>query len=145
MMTKSEIAELFRKGFDCSQVVLMAFADELDYGEEELARIASGFGGGMLRGDTCGCVTGALMALGMKYGHYEDNDSERKADVSRRVSAFQKAFTERCGSTYCRELVPFDFSKEGETEKAMASGVLLERCPGYALSAIEEVQKLMET
>lgn len=143
-MTREEVADLFRKGFDCSQVVLMTFADELGYDEEELARIGASFGGGMFNGDTCGCVTGALMALGMKYGHGEPNEFEKKADIQAKGKAFRKAFSERCGSIYCRELVPFDFSKEGEGARAAESGILMERCPGYVLAAIEEAGKILE-
>ena len=142
-MERKEVQDLFRKGFDCSQVVLMAFADELGYDEEELARVAAGFGGGMVHGDTCGCVSGALMAIGLKYGHDSANAFRKKADTVRRVKAFEEAFAGRTGSLYCRELVPFDFAKEGETEKAVSSGVLLERCPDYVLTAIEEVRRIL--
>ena len=143
-MIREDVEQLFREGFDCSQAVLMSFADELGYDEEELARVAAGFGGGMFHGDTCGCVSGALMALGLKYGHDTPNDAEQKAVMTAKAAAFEKAFAERCGSLYCRELVPFDFAKEGETEKAFASGILMERCPGYVLAAVEEAQKLMD-
>ena len=144
MMTTDEIAAAFRKGFNCAQVVLMSFADELGYDEEELAGMASGFGGGMFRGDTCGCVSGALMALGLRYGHREANDTEAIDEIHRRVKAFQTAFAGRCGSLCCRELLSYDFAVEGEREKARASGVLLERCPAFARAAMEEVQKLLE-
>ena len=144
MMTREEVVDLFSKGFDCSQVVLMAFAEELGYDEEELARVAAGFGGGMFHGDTCGCVSGALMALGMRFGHETANDFERKALIQKKVHEFEKAFEERCGSLYCRKLVPFDFAVPGDDKKAFESGILREKCPGYVLAAIEEVQKLLE-
>ena len=41
-------------------------------------KIASAFGGGMWAGQTCGCVTGALMAIGYKFGHSEDGDVKTK-------------------------------------------------------------------
>ena len=143
-MTKEEVLSRFGKGLDCSQVVLMHFADELGYDEEELGRIASAFGGGMFRGDTCGCVTGGLMALGMKYGHGGPDEWEQKETIVKKGAAYMAAFAERCGSLYCRELTGYDFSVPGELEKARASGVMLERCPLYALAAMEEAGKLLE-
>jgi C_GCAxxG_C_C family probable redox protein len=121
----------------------MNFADELGYDEEELARVAAGFGRGMFHGATCGCVTGPLMALGTRYDHDQANDFARKAEMQKKVHEFEAAFEARCGSLYCRKLVPFDFSVEGEDKKAFESGILMERCPGYALAAMEEAGKLL--
>ena len=122
----------------------MSFAEYLGFEDDEMARVASGFGGGMFHGDVCGCVSGAIMALGLMYGHEEANDWERKEDILSKVKKLQKAFEERCGSIYCRKLVPFDFALEGEFEKAMESEILFEQCPGFVLVAIEEVQKIVD-
>ena len=46
-MNKADRAEeLFRKGYNCSQSVFVAFAEELGMSEEEAARMASPFGAG---------------------------------------------------------------------------------------------------
>ena len=59
----------FSEGFSCSQSVLAAFAPELGLDADAALRVSAAFGGGMGRtGGTCGAVTGALMALGLKYG-----------------------------------------------------------------------------
>ena len=63
---------LFDQGFDCAQTVFSAFAEDLDLDEETALKIAAGFGGGMHQGDMCGCVTGGLMVLGLKYGWSEE-------------------------------------------------------------------------
>ena len=122
----------------------MAFADELGYDEEEMARMAAGFGGGMFRGDTCGCVSGALMALGLRYGHCEPDDTENKAVMIAKVKEFQERFTEKFGTLECRKLVSYDFSLPGENEKAKESGVLLEKCPNFAAGAIEILEDMMK-
>ena len=46
-MEKKEIAELFMKGIDCSQVVVGAFAEELGITTEEAYKMSAAFGGGM--------------------------------------------------------------------------------------------------
>ena len=55
-MEKKEIAELFMKGIDCSQVVVGAFAEELGITTEEAYKMSAAFGGGMGLGETCGAV-----------------------------------------------------------------------------------------
>lgn len=70
-MEKKEIAELFMKGIDCSQVVVGAFAEELGITTEEAYKMSAAFGGGMGLGETCGAVVGAMIVLGLKYGHCE--------------------------------------------------------------------------
>ena len=50
-MEKKEIAELFMKGIDCSQVVVGAFAEELGITTEEAYKMSAAFGGGMGLGE----------------------------------------------------------------------------------------------
>lgn len=142
-ITKEEIVRRFKGGLDCSQVVLMQWAEELGYEKEEAARMAAAFGGGMFRGDTCGAVTGAMIAIGLKYGHYKLGDAQGKSRLMAKVAEFQKKFTERRRSTICRELVGFDFAKEGELEKALASGQLLDFCPNAVLDALNILDEIM--
>ena len=68
-MKHTEIAsELFSKRYYCSQAVLAAFAEELGMTKKQALRVAACFGGGMCKAEVCGACTGALMALGLKYG-----------------------------------------------------------------------------
>lgn len=46
-MEKKEIAELFMKGIDCSQVVVGAFAEELELQQRKLTRCLQHLAGGM--------------------------------------------------------------------------------------------------
>ena len=74
-MKHTEIAsELFSKRYYCSQAVLAAFAEELGMTKEQALRVGACFGGGMCKAEVCGACTGALMALGLKYGMCEDGD-----------------------------------------------------------------------
>ena len=65
-MNRAETAvATFKGGFNCSQAVLSVFCEELGLDKETAARIAGGFGGGIGHlGETCGAVTGAIMAMG---------------------------------------------------------------------------------
>lgn len=67
----------FDEGFSCSQSVFSAFAPELGLDREMALRVATAFGGGMgHRGDTCGAVTGAFLAIGLKHGRVKAEDRE---------------------------------------------------------------------
>ena len=136
ILTKEELAARFAAGGLCSQCTLEPWADALGYDAEELLRMSAAFGGGMFRGDTCGGVTGALIALGLAFG-------DDIALTKQKVAEFQKAFTERCGTTICRELLGYDLSVPGELEKARESGKMLEICPVAVRAASEILREML--
>lgn len=140
----SEITQCYMGGLDCSQVVFSYGAEIMDFDEEDAKKIAAAFGGGLFQGKTCGCVTGGLMALGLKYGHYELGDEEAKAKLLEKKAEYEKRFAEENESLICRELCGYDFSQPGEFEKAMQSGDLLEICPRLALSACKILEDMLE-
>ncbi len=75
MSDKAErAAELFQKGYNCSQSVIGAYAEELGVPEETALRMAAGFGGGIGRcGEACGALTGGVMVVGLRTGSAEAN------------------------------------------------------------------------
>ena len=76
-MNKADKAEsLFRTGYNCSQSVYAAFAEELGITVEEAAKKASPFGAGFgkLR-EVCGAVTGMVMVIGDLYGYDDPKDA----------------------------------------------------------------------
>ena len=77
---KADKAEsLFRTGYNCSQSVYAAFAEELGITVEEAAKKASPFGAGFgkLR-EVCGAVTGMVMVIGDLYGYDDPKDAAGK-------------------------------------------------------------------
>ena len=70
MSTKSDIAaEIFSKGFSCSQAVFASLSSEYGVDSDTAKKIAGAFGGGIAsNGELCGAVSGALMAIGLKHG-----------------------------------------------------------------------------
>ena len=60
-------AELFLQGYNCAQAVAVAFCDVTGLPEQQAARMASAFGGGMGRlREVCGAVSGMLLVLGTR-------------------------------------------------------------------------------
>ena len=65
-MRADQAVERKHSGFNCCQSVVLSYADEIGLPEETLARLASGFAGGMgTREGVCGALNGAVMVLGL--------------------------------------------------------------------------------
>lgn len=142
-MDKNEIAGQFMKGFDCSQVVLAECACKLGISEEEANRMAAAFGGGMGIGETCGAVVGAMIALGLKYGHFDENDMAQKDIMNGKRAEFIAAFTEKYGSCACRQLLGHDLSVPGEFEKVLEEGLLFDFCPQVVSDTLRILEDLL--
>ncbi len=100
-MTRAEIAKnYFTQGYNCSQAVMLAFADLLNVSEDVLKAVALPMGGGMGRlRQTCGAVSGAVMASGLLFPELNKSQSYSL------VQEIAKSFTERNGSFNCGELL----------------------------------------
>ena len=99
-------AELFLKGYNCSQAVAMAFCDITGLSESFTAKIASSYGGGMGRmREVCGAVSGMLLVAGLLYGYDTfDNDQVKKEHYAR-VQELAGKFRDQVGSIVCREIL----------------------------------------
>jgi len=86
------------KRYNCCQAVFCAACEKCCMDEETAYRLGAFFGGGMRRGEVCGCVSGALMAIGLRHG----DENNRQCNESQK---FLKAFEEKFGTLLCRELV----------------------------------------
>lgn len=129
----------------CSQVVMGAWADELDLDEETVIRMMAPFGGGAFDGEMCGAVSGALAVIGARYGHYELGDADGNMRMIAKVTEFKQLFKERNGTLVCRQLLgDYDLSKEGDLQRAMESGVFFEKCPNFIGSALEILDEIMD-
>ena len=106
-MTKEELAEnYFRKGANCAQAVLCAFAPECGLTEEEAMRLASGFGGGVGRmREICGAVSGMTLVVNILRGNTDFDDKEAKDRHYALVRRLAEDFRSRTGSVVCRELL----------------------------------------
>jgi C_GCAxxG_C_C family probable redox protein len=144
-MKSDEAVKVFAMGFNCAQAVFVPFAREEGLGEEYAARIASSFGGGMGRSQqSCGAVTGGLMALGLEYGFVEAADQKQKDLSLQRTQAFLSAFKKEFGTVLCKELLKTDLSTE-EGRKAHADSnereLVCMKCVKYAASLVEGMKR----
>ena len=95
----AEIKDKHTRGYNCAQIVLCSYAEELGIDEETLFRISEGFGagmGGMMQ--TCGAVT-AMQAC------------DTKPQTMKKVRELAAEFEKKNGSIVCRELKGIDTGK----------------------------------
>lgn len=135
---------LFTEGFNCSQSVLAGFSESLGLDRATAAKLATGMGGGMGRmGQTCGAVSGAFLALGLKHGGATAQDKEAKDKTYRLVREFAARFKARNGSLQCRELLGCDISTEAGFAEARQKGLLTTVCPKMVRDAGEILEELL--
>ena len=136
-MDKEQVAGLFMRGQDCGQVVFSHYADELGITYDEANRIASAFGGGSGIGETCGAVIGALLVIGMKYGHNGPDDMERRNVLMARRAEFIEKWKERRGSCMCNDLLGDDISTSEGLGRILEAGTMFTLCPELVLDAVD--------
>ena len=144
-MNAEKIKEEFIKGYDCSQVVFRYFAAKYGVSEDEANRIAACFGGGMMMGSVCGAYTGAMMAIGLKYGHSKPEKLlEQKETMMVKYAEFKEKFTEEFGTVECKKLIGYDVSTPEGLQAAIDSGKLTEYCPCLSEKVIKIAEEIME-
>jgi C_GCAxxG_C_C family probable redox protein len=126
-LTNEEIIERARQrarrnfslGYNCAEAVFEAVMGECDLGlPPDALRLATGFGGGVgLYGDTCGALTGAVLAVSAAHGRRALPEGEPREAAAKSKEQFYgrpgiyRMFNQipnriagKYGSTLCREL-----------------------------------------
>ena len=97
---------LFKEGYNCAQAVAMAFADLIDADEKTVAKLTSGFGGGVGRmREVCGSILGMTFIMSALYGYDDTSNLSAKAKIYGEIQGLADKFREENGSIICRELL----------------------------------------
>ena len=141
MMTRKEMAMAnFKKGYNCSQAVVLAFADLLPVQESLLLKMASSFGGGMGRlREVCGSVSGMFMIAGFLYGYDDPETGSVKAEHYARIQELARRFEEKNGSIVCRELLGLRVRREDPTPEARTEEYYRKRPCAEIIGAAAEI------
>jgi len=128
-------AELFRSGFTCSQAVLAAFSDSYGLDRNSALKIACGLGAGLRCSEVCGSVSGAVLVIGLKYGHTDAKDRAAKRTCDAKVEEFLRAFRERSGHLTCRDILGCDVSTPEGKKKALDEKLFTTVCVDTVINA----------
>jgi C_GCAxxG_C_C family probable redox protein len=144
MPTPAESAvTIFSQNFNCSQSVFSAFAAQYGLEVGTALKLASPFGAGVARrGEICGAVTGALLALGLARGATEPTGKE---GIYRLSQEFMRLFEEKHSTLLCRNLIDCDPSSPEGWQKAREAGKFTTICPILVRDAAEIVETLLKT
>ena len=136
-MSKVEKAvECFKDNYNCSQAIFATYSQEFGVPLERAFKIASGFGGGMRIGGTCGAVTGAFMVLGLKFAQGKDKPYDK-------IIEFADRFCRRNQSTNCIELIGCDIRTELGMQKAIDEGLFRTICTKMVKDAAEILEAML--
>lgn len=143
-MTKAEKALLlFANNFNCSQAVFAAFAPDFGIDEELALKLGTSFGGGARNGEICGAVSGALMVLGLKYGHYQSDNNEQKSRAYAIAVEYTKRFKEANKSIVCRDLLGYDLTIHEDMACIKEKNLFNDICPKMVKSAVEVLEGIL--
>lgn len=98
--------ENHKKGYNCAQAVLCAFADKTEFTEDQLFKLSEAFGGGM--GGTqgvCGAVSAMVFLAGLeKSAGLEALPETNKKDSYAYAAELMKEFESKNKSIMCSRL-----------------------------------------
>ena len=120
-------------------------AHGLGIDEATARRIASCFGSGMEHAGLCGCVTGAYMALGLKYGNAAPGEADKIALLKEKKAEFERRFAERWGSLECTKMLGgLDPAHHEELKAAVERGLFQSVCAPAVCDACAILKELDE-
>jgi C_GCAxxG_C_C family probable redox protein len=132
----------FARGFNCAQAVFSAFAEEAGVSNELALKLTAPLGAGMGRaGETCGALSGALLALGLRYGSDRPGGKE---EMYRLARAFIEQFRAQHGTLLCRDLVGHDISTPEGLQAAREHNSFGTVCPAIVEQTARALASYME-
>lgn len=137
MSRNEQGSQCFEQGFNCTQVVLSTFCDDYGLSKDVGLKIAGGMGSGVRSANICGAVTGAILVIGLKYGHDKAEDHNAKNMCNQKTEEFLRRFEEIHGTVICRELLECDIFTEEGRERAMNLNLFTTVCADYVSDAID--------
>lgn len=98
MSPEDFVKQSHEKGYNCSQTVLLYFANNCGIDESIALKISQGFAKGMYIGSNCGVRSGAYMVLGLKYAH-------DKKTFKAKLNEFNTRFRELSSYDNCDDIL----------------------------------------
>ena len=129
--------DYFQSGFQCaesvSKTIVEAFGKD---GSEGIPRVATAFGGGIggSKADTCGALSGGVIALGCLYGRMKPG--EDKQLIYELAAEFRTRFVEAFGSSHCQTIL----NGFGSQENMMQCKKLTARAAGILADILAETE-----
>lgn len=135
----------FAELFNCAEATALGLTTAFDLDASCLPRIATGFGAGMGGcGEVCGALTGAVMALGLRYGRDKAEDVDAKNVVGAMVRELFADFENEFGSIRCIDLTECDMRTPEGMQEARDRKLHQEFCPKFVAWAAAKAAEMLE-
>lgn len=124
-MQKSEISAVtmahFKSGLNCAESVFLTMCEYWELDASFAPAIATPFGGGFAGTQkSCGAMTGALMAIGLRLGRGDEKGDRQPSYQA--AKAFLAWFEREMQTTSCREITQTDMSDPEQNAVFRAPG-----------------------
>jgi C_GCAxxG_C_C family probable redox protein len=140
----SEALSAFREGFSCSQSIFSVFAAEMGLDRETALKLSQALGGGMAHlGEACGALTGAFLAISLKYGRTRPDDLEARDRTYARMQELAARFKARFGALRCPDLLGLDLGTAEGMARAREGDLFRRRCDQFVQAAAEWTEELL--
>jgi len=145
MHRKEKALQLFSNRCNCSQAVFAAFRQTEVLDESTALRLATVFGGGVAGsgGGMCGAVTGALMALSMRYGMGGIGELANKGKTYELGQQFIAEFEERMGSCRCSSILGLCIGEPESLQKARELKLFETVCVDAVATASDILEEML--
>ena len=146
-LTRSECAfNAFKSGYNCAQSVAISFSDKLGMEVDQIAKLTSGFGGGMGRlRETCGAISGAVFVVSALYGYDDKSAVAEKAQLYSDITGIGEAFRTQFGTLNCSSLLKNIQTTLGSIPEARTEKYYEVRpCVHFVMKATELVEEFIE-
>jgi len=131
-----------KRGFNCCQSVIAAFADEIGMTEQECFDLGGGFGGGAGTGELCGAIVGGIMVLGKITPVDPADPVGSKKRTQAKGKKLQAEFEFRFRHLRCEDLLKEE-EIYGEAPPWASHVEIRNRCDAMILTAVELVELIM--
>ncbi len=110
---------------NCAQSTALTLMEEFGLGNMETLKALTPFPGIGGTGETCGGITGSLIAFGLFFGSDDPLDYEAKGKTIRTAQKFMDLFEEALGHRHCADIIESvtlgHRLNPGESDEAMAT------------------------
>lgn len=109
---EEKVEKLYPVYHTCSQPTLAALNDQFELQADQTIPAIMLFAGGIAgKGETCGTVTGSLIAIGFNYEIKNNKGAVNAGSSMMYASMFFDRFTKEFGSIRCREVLKHQYGK----------------------------------
>jgi C_GCAxxG_C_C family probable redox protein len=142
-MLDQKVDQYMQLSHHCAQTSFLALRDQFGLDGEQVIKALTPMPGIAERGETCGAVTGPLLAMGLIYGrdlhHLDDWDAYQKSLIP--TGRFCKQFETEYGTTLCSKVQEGKFGRcyhltDPEELKEFQNAGATEHCSEVVKSAV---------